>query len=243
MKTACRDCPLRRLPGFAPMSGAVVAATEAFKRGEMQVDAGTPILLEGAASAQVYTVLQGMGLRYKTLETGRRQVLGFVFPGDFVGLQAAVMEEMSHSVDAATEMVLCVFDRADLPKLFRDAPARAFDITWLAAAEESFLGEAMATIGQRPARARVAWGLLKLLQRGEVAGLLDLQGGLPLPYAQRDFADALGLSTVHTNKMLARLRDERIATWRGARLVVHDRAALARACGTPPETSHARALI
>ena len=200
MTTACRDCPLRGLPGFAPMAASELEMTQTLKRGELRVEAGTPILMEGATSPQVFTVLSGMGLRYKTLETGERQVLGFPFPGDFLGLQAAVQEEMSHSVDAATDMVLCVFDRSTLPRVFREAPERAFDLTWLAAEEESFLGEAMATVGQRPARARVAWGLLRLVQRAEISGLLS-EDALALPYSQRDFADALGLSIVHTNKI------------------------------------------
>lgn len=242
MKTPCRDCPLRARPGFAPFTAHELEMTQQLKRGELRIDAGTPILTEGSGSRQVYTVLQGMGLRYKTLETGARQVLGFPFPGDFVGLQAAVMEDMTHSVDAATEMVLCVFDRADLPQFYREAPERAFDVTWIAAEEESFLGEAMATIGQRPARARVAWGLLKLLQRAEISGLLAEDGAVALPYSQRDFGDALGLSAVHTNKTLARLRDEGVATWQGGRMEVHDRAALARISGTPP-TPRRRALI
>jgi CRP-like cAMP-binding protein len=171
-----------------------------------------------------------MGLRYKTLADGRRQVLSFVFPGDFVGLQAAVMEEMDHSVEATTDMRLCVFDRGDLRQLYADAPDRAFDVTWLAAEEEVMLSEALAAVGQQPALARIAWGVLRLLERGETSGLAE-NGALTLPFRQRDLADALGLSAVHTNKMLATLRENGIATWRDARLVVHDRAALTRVAG------------
>jgi len=148
-----------------------VAFMTRFKSGELTVDAGTQILMEGANSPQLFTVLSGMGLRYKIQEDGRRQVLNFLFPGDFLGMQAAVMGEMGHSVEAGTPMQLCVFRRADVWILFKSMPARAFDLTWLVSIEESFLGEALATVGQRPALERIAWALLRLFRRAQSVGL------------------------------------------------------------------------
>ena len=244
MEISCGDCPLRRLPGFQAIEGDDLVVTDRLKRGELRVEAGMPILQEGASSPQLFTVLRGQGLRYKTLPDGKRQVLGFVFPGDFLGLQAAVMSEMEHSVEAATDMLLCVFDRSDLRWLFREAPQRAFDVTWVAAEEESMLSEALTTVGQRPARARVAWSLLKLLQRAEISGISEPGSGCaPMPFRQQDLADALGLSIVHTNKMLASLREARLATWRDGHLEVHDRDGLDRAAGVPPEPVRRRPLI
>lgn len=59
---------------------------EHFKMGELVVDPGATILMEGSNSPQLYTVLRGQGVRYKTLPNGRRQVINFLFPGDFTGL-------------------------------------------------------------------------------------------------------------------------------------------------------------
>ena len=75
-----------------------------------------------------------MGLRYKTLENGRRQVINFLFPGDLVGLHAGLLGEMKHSVEATTAMRLCVFKRDDLWTLFRNQPSLAYDVTWITAA-------------------------------------------------------------------------------------------------------------
>ena len=50
---------------------------------------------------------------------------------------------------------------------------------------------------------------------------------VPLPYRQQDIADALGLSLVHTNKTLAWLRENGLATWQGGMLTVEDTARLA----------------
>ena len=93
-----------------------------FKVGELTVDPQTTILMEGSNSPQLFTALHGLGLRYKLLEDGSRQVINFVFPGDFLGLQAGVMGEMGHSVEASSRMTLCVFDRAELWSLFKSHP-------------------------------------------------------------------------------------------------------------------------
>jgi CRP-like cAMP-binding protein len=242
MEIQCRFCPLRRLPAFETLSAKELAITEKLKRGELRVETGTPILSEGSASPQLFTVLEGQGIRYKTLEDGKRQVLSFVFPGDFLGLQAAVMSEMTHSVVAASPMLLCVFDRADLVQLYRESPERAFDLTWLAAEEESMMAEALSTVGQQGARARMAWGLLRLMYRARISGMADGDSA-PMPFRQQDLADALGLSVVHTNKTLAALRSEGLATLRDRRLTIHDRAGLERLVGAAVREPETRPLI
>lgn len=234
MTTACTDCPLRKRPCFQPMSADELAFMERFKMGEMVIDTGTPILMEGSNSPQLYTALSGMGLRSKSGRDGARQVINFVLPGDFLGLQAGLMREMGHSVESTTQMTLCVFDRSALWLLFRSHPERAFALTWLAAVEESFLGDALFTLGRRSAGERVAWALLRLFQRLSVLGMAD-RTSVPLPYRQQDLADALGLSLVHTNKTLAVLRREGLAEWSGGRLHVPDPAGLAARADVPEE--------
>lgn len=221
MATKCADCPLGRFDFFARTSREDMRITQKFKMGELSVDPGTPILMEGSNAPQLYTALRGMGIRYKTLENGRRQVINFVMPGDFIGLQAGVMQEMKHSVEATTHMTLCVFDRSELWGLFKNHPERGFDLTWLAAVEEHLLGESLATVGQRSAIEAVAWALLRVYRRGEATGLVTA-GTMPFPYRQQDLADALGLSLVHTNKTLKKLSERQLVTWVDGNLRVAD---------------------
>lgn len=226
MKTSCRACPLRQCEAFLPMTDDEVRFMERFKKGELSVARGATILSEGEPSGQLYTVLSGLGLRHKTLENGQRQVLNLIFPGDFLGLQAGLMGEMGHSVEAVTPMVLCVFDRSGIWSLFQNNPARAYDLTWIAAVEEHFLGETVATIGQRDATAALAWAFLRIFRRGESLGLVS-DGKMSLPYRQQDMADALGLSLVHTNKRLQRFRAAGLMDWSRGILHIPDRKALA----------------
>ncbi len=239
---SCKACPLRSKPIFKTFSADTLSFMMTFKVGEMTVEAGTPLLNEGSSTPQLYTALSGMGLRYKTLENGHRQVISFVMPGDFIGLQAAVMGDMQHSVEATTDMVLCVFDRSSLWNLFRTEPQRAFDLTWIAAVEEHFLGETVVSLGQRTGPQRVAWALLRLFNH---LNALDLSKGktVPLPYRQQDLADSLGLSLVHTNKTLSGLRRANLAHWRDGELTVTNLKELARIASVDMEAEPMRPLV
>lgn len=242
MVTKCATCPLRKLDCFQAMTQSEVEKTSRFKSGELVVEAGTPILMEGTNAPQLYTALRGMGLRYKSLPDGKRQVINLIYPGDFIGLQAGMLGEMGHAVEATTRMTLCVFDRNDFFDFFRSSTERAFDITWLAATEEHFLGDTLTTVGQRDAFSAVAWALARIFQRGQTLGLVR-DGAMPFPYKQQDIADAVGLSLVHTNKTLARLRDRQLVTWSEGQLKVHDLAELAGAANMELERLRTRPLI
>jgi len=225
MTTQCRYCPLRRKDAFLPMSKDEVKLT---------VEPGTPILLEGSNSPQLYTALTGMGIRDKTLENGNRQVISFVFPGDFIGLQAGIMGEMGHSVEARTHMRLCVFNRSEFWNFFKNHPERAFDITWLAAIEEHFMGEVLATIGQRTAMQAIAWAMVKIFERGQSLGMVT-HNQMLLPYSR--------LSVVHTNKTLGALKERQLLSWSDRVLQINDLAALAKAGVTELEGRQKRPLL
>ena len=242
MATKCENCPLRKLPYFFDLSDIELKFIDKFKVGELSIAPKTQFLSEGTQSPNLYTALEGMGLRYKLLPNGRRQVINMVFPGDFIGLQAGLLGEMQHSVEATTQMTLCVFERNELGTFFKQHPERAFDITWIAAHEEHFLGSALASLGQRDARERIAWAIVSLFQR---ATALELVEGdrMPFPYRQQDLADALGLSLVHTNKTLARLREQQIASWTDGVLAVHDLGALAQIAMVELEEPEPRPLM
>lgn len=226
MTTDCGNCPLRKREAFEGLSDRELEGMRGLKTGEMKAEPGTVLLMQGSKSPQLFTVLDGLGVRQKTLENGRSQVINFVLPGDFLGLQAGVMEEMQHSVEVTTRMTLCVFNRSDLWRLFKTQPSLAFDVTWLAAMEEHFLGEALAVIGQLPALQRVAWGLARFFDRAAISGLVT-DARCPFPYRQQDLADALGLSLVHTNKTLQKLRGEALIELEGGMLRLLDRARIA----------------
>lgn len=209
----CYRCPLRRLDTFRDFSQPELDFVAEFKIAEMQVDPGATVLVEGERHPQLYTVLFGWGFRYKILEDGRRQILNYVMPGDLIGLQGNVMLEMQHSVEALTKMTLCVFERERLTTLYQRHPSLAYDITWLAAREESMLDEHLLSIGRRSARERAAYLLIFLHTKAKATAALPQAHNIPLPLTQQHVADTLGLSLVHTNKTLRKLADQGLIRW------------------------------
>lgn len=241
-KIHCKDCPLRRLPPYLDLDAEELAFMESFKVDEISIAPGRVVLTQGESSAHLYTVLEGFGTRSVLLDDGRRQVLNFVFPGDLLGLQAALMGEMQHTVQASTAMRLCVFRRDRLWELFRYRPDRAFDLTWIGAVEEHFLGETIASLGQHDALERTAWALARIWRRLSALGL-QANGSVPLPFRQAELADALGLSVVHTNRTLTTLRKMGLILWSTQRLSVLNEASLFALAGSPGETEPKRPLM
>ena len=242
-KVPCEKCPLRGVHVLREFSAKELEFVTEFKSGELNVQAGTSILLQGTNSAHLYTVLSGWAFRYKMLPDGRRQILNYALPSDFLGLQGSVNDEMQHSVEALTDMILCVFPREKLWQLYRDYPTLAFDLTWLAAREEQILDEHLLSVGRRTAMERVAYLLLVVFQRAEEVGLTK-GNSLQLPFTQQHVADTLGMSLVHTNKTLRRLSATKTVRWKDRRFEILDRDELARiASYEPPKAKAGRPFI
>ena len=221
LRYPCEACPIRKLKFFRQFTPEELSFVKYFKAAELAVDPRTTILREGADSAHLYTVLEGWAFRYKMLPDGRRQILNFALPGDFLGMQATMFNEMTHSVEALTEMLLCVFPRARLWELFEKYPGLAFDVTWLAAREEQILDQNLLNVGRRNALERTAFLLLHLYTRARDVGLASPSRFSP-PLTQQHLADTLGLSIVHTNKTLRRLYDRKVIRWENRDLSILD---------------------
>ncbi len=184
-----------------------------FKTGELAVDKGSTVLVEGNHSAHLYTVLSGWGFRYKLLPDGRRQILNYIMPGDMIGLQGSLLGEMQHSVEALSPMLLCVFERDNLLELYRKHPGLAYDITWIASREERILDENLLSLGRRTAIERAAYLLAFISSRSRSVGLRQSDSA-EIPVTQQHIADTLGLSVVHTNKTIRKLIDRKLIMWR-----------------------------
>lgn len=224
IRVPCVMCPLRDCAGLRPLSPEQIDYMQRFKHGELRVERGTQVLVQGQRSAHVFTVLEGVLIRYRLLEDGRRQIVNFMFPGDLIGLQAALGEPLAHSVEALTAATLCVFVRERFPELLRNHPDLGYDVIWLAAKEEESLEEHLVALGQRTARERIAYLAVFLVQRAIDTGIAR-GDSLTLSVTQSQIADMLGLSLVHTNRTLQALRQANLISWNLSEIQIADMAA------------------
>ncbi|RYF33015.1 MAG: Crp/Fnr family transcriptional regulator [Comamonadaceae bacterium] len=201
----CDECGLRRNPAFLPLPAEELRSVEQFREGSRVVDPGRPVVQEHHPGRQLFTLYSGWAFRFKTLSDGRRQILNFLLPGDFIGLQDEFADGQTHGVEAVTGVSLCVFPRDRLWNLFHAQPRLGYDVTWLIAREEKMLDDNLVTAGRRNASERVAMLLMQLYRRAERVGMVR-DGWVEFPFNQQHIADALGLSLVHTNKTLRKLQ-------------------------------------
>ncbi|CAN5286879.1 Crp/Fnr family transcriptional regulator [soil metagenome] len=224
----CRKCPLREIPLFVPATSKELDFIETLKRRQITLEADESIIHEGQENAPLYTLLAGWAFRFKTLSDGRRQILNFLLPGDFIGVQQKMAEASAHGVVALTDVVLCVFQRDALWELHAQAPRLGFGVTWLTAHEESLVDDSLLSVGRRSAEERIASLLVMTFKRAAALQSEGPEHGVPFPLTQQHIADALGLSLVHTNKTLRKLERRGLHRIVDGRLYLGDLKALAR---------------
>jgi CRP-like cAMP-binding protein len=205
MQVPCQECALRACGLFRPITDNELGVIADMKREHLTLPAGSEIVRAGEDSPELYTLYSGWAFRFKTLSDGRRQILNFLLPGDLIGLQAAMFDAARHGIEALTDVQLCLLPRRKVWALFGQMPDLAFDVAWLGAREESFVDENLTSVGRRSAAERIAALIVALYKRAKMLGLVTDET-FEFPLTQEHIADALGLSLVHTNKTLARLR-------------------------------------
>ena len=241
-KFACASCRLRARPDFKPVTAKQLAWIEAQKLGQVRVEPGEPILEQLAKGERLYTLLEGWAFRFKDLPDGRRQILNILIPGDLIGLQGELLAASTHGVEAVTPVLLCAFRRDTVEELYREQPALALDVTWLAALGERLSDDVLLTVGRRNAMERIATLLVHLYKRATSAGLGDTSG-IPFPLTQQHIADALGLSAVHTNRVLQSLRRLKLIRLGDGKLAIGDLRALRRVADYWEQPAPARPLL
>lgn len=227
MFVRCSQCPLRKRNAFRPKTDDEVAFLETLKSEHLRLPAGADIIHPEQNGAELYTLFSGWAFRYKELPDGRRQILSIALPGDLLGLQASLFEKALYGAIALTDVELCLIPRRKLWSIFERMPAFAYDLTWLAAQSEAILDENLLTVGRRSAAERIASLFAGLFKRADALGLVE-DRTLEFPLTQQHVADALGLSLVHTNKTMARLRSQGFFTLADGRLTIDNPRAMAR---------------
>lgn len=218
----CRQCPLADCPGLRAHEPVEIPHIQAFKTGEVRLERGEVLIEEAVTRGGLFTLLDGMMMRYRTLSDGRRQIVNIMFPGDLIGLEAAFGEPASHSVEALLPSRLCVFDNARYYDLIVAQPSLGYDITWLAAKEETALEEHLVALGRRSAKERVAYLAVWLIERARGTCMVESTGRLAITITQSQLADMLGLSLVHTNRTIKALERENLVLWRQSGIEIPD---------------------
>jgi CRP-like cAMP-binding protein len=190
------------------------------------VASGEDIFVEGEPFTEACLLLEGWACRYKTLMDGRRQIIGFVLPGELCSSWAAGLGPMEHGVRALCAARVVKVDRAVVLARMDQHSALLDRLRLAAAREHTILGAWLLNIGQRKAPERIAHLFCELATRMRKIGLPQVDGGYEAPLTQTDLADALGLTSVHVNRVLQKLRQRGFIDFRRGVLSIRDVPAL-----------------
>jgi CRP/FNR family transcriptional regulator len=165
-------------------------------------DTGRTVIAEGEPASDLFNVVRGSVKLYKLLADGRRQVTGFLFPGDFLGI--ALNDTYAYSAEAIEPLQLCRFPRKKLETLLVQLPRLERKLLGTTAHELAAAQDQMMLLGRKTASERVASFLVQLSQRAvkrrRPASPLDV------PMSRTDIADFLGLTTETVSRTLTKLR-------------------------------------
>lgn len=192
--------------------------------GTCYLQEGQPLFHEGDPASQVFNVTKGALKLYKLLPDGRRQIMGFMFPGDFLGI--TINDEHAFSAEALGSTQACRFPRHRFDEFVESRPAMERELYRLAAHELAAAQAQMVLLGRKSASERLATFFLDLLVRREkMTGKTHSE--IDLPMSRSDIADYLGLTKETVSRVLASLKGKRLIRLAALnRIEVLDREAL-----------------
>lgn len=191
-----------------PVAGLRDVPADNFERGTLRrVEAKEHVFCEGDPRTHVFRIEEGVVALSKLLGDGRRQIIDFAYPGDYIGLGV----QCDHIFDAQATCpakVRCLSAVA----LERDAAKDASLALKLYKAVSSELAAArslLVSVGQRTAMERIATFLVNLCKRNETADNVE-PGVVQLPMRRSDIADLLGLTIETVSRTITKLRTMKI---------------------------------
>ncbi|HRD27068.1 MAG TPA: helix-turn-helix domain-containing protein [Caulobacter sp.] len=197
----CSLCSARKLSvcgvladeGLRRLSG--ISDHQDFTPGEILVREGDP-------ATNLFNITTGSVRVYKLLPDGRRQIVGFLFPGDFLGL--ATGDRYAFSAEALTSGSACRFHKKVYRRMLTELPDLEAALLDRASHELQAAHNQMLLLGRKTAVERLASFLSDLAARDRRAG--GPGRVIQLPMTRAEIADYLGLTTETVSRVTSRLK-------------------------------------
>ncbi len=232
--TSPHDVFSRRLADLCDLPPAALAAARTLITRTRDVRPRGEIIAANGTVPGARVLLSGFACRYRDDVEGRRQITGFVLPGELCDFGFLSATPAVQAVTAVAPCTLGEIASADIAGATEQHPDVMVALLRAAAVDQNVSRELVASLGSRSAVQRIGHLLCELHFRLGVVGGLRAENEYELPLTQSELGEALGLSTVHVNRTLQVLRRERLVETRGRLVLLPDPQALARSCGFDP---------
>lgn len=168
----------------------------------VDIDRGQTFIREGSPAEYYFTVIYGSAKLYKILADGRRQIIGFAYVGNFLGL--ASEENSRFSAEALEPLRVCRIARTRLTPVLVRVRSMEQRFLGLAIEELSDAHDQMALLGRKTTAERMASFILLQARRPQPRGVKFPR--IHLPMSRVDIADYLGVTIETVSRSLARLK-------------------------------------
>ena len=220
----------KKLNTFIPLKPDELRCLAEMQSATRTVKRGKQITHEGQTGHKAFVLQAGWACSYKDVPNGNRQIISFPIAGDCVGLRSVLLKTADHSVAALTDAVISPVEGTHIMKCFTEFPRLGAALLWAASRDEAMVVEHLVNIGRRSAIERTAHFFMELAERLNLVGLAT-EAEFKCPLSQFVLADALGLSSIHINRVLRQLRERDLLTLLKGTVNIHDLSRLRKVAG------------
>jgi CRP/FNR family transcriptional regulator, anaerobic regulatory protein len=167
---------------------------------------GEQIIARNQATQHVLVLCAGWAYRYVQLADGRRQILGFLLPGDLFSVLNLFEPQLQFAVAALTDVQVSRFERPGVRA--HSTMSDRLQLVLENACRDEHAGaiRLITVLGKCSAEERIAYLLTHLTRRLRARSVIRGQS-YPFPLRLRHIADVLGLTPVHVSRVLSHFRD------------------------------------
>ena len=231
--SACDTCVVRNRAICAALDQDEIEALNAIGR-RRNLTPGEALMWEGEDSVLVANVIEGVLKLSTGTEDGREQIVGVVYPSDFIGRPFG--STTGHGVSALTDARVCVFSRKDFDAFAREHPALEHKLLQRTLGELDRTRRWMLLLGRKSASEKVASFLMETAERLSNA-TCETQDNhtvtrFVLPFSRQQIADVLGLTIETVSRQFTRLKADGIIDLPSRReVIIIDRESLLAEAG------------
>jgi CRP/FNR family transcriptional regulator, anaerobic regulatory protein len=211
---------------FADGSGLELSDLEAAHLPVRVFDSGDIIYSQGDSSDCLYSMVSGWADLHQDMPDGRRHISRFLLPGALFGATPKGAR-YSHGATTITTASICAIPWARMDMLRQRYPTLNERFIWMLEQEAQIAAESLTVIAQGSSLERVAGILWGLAERICAPGAVPRDRALKAPLTQRLIADATGLTAIHVNRVIRRLREQGLVKLHEGILIVEDPVKLA----------------
>lgn len=211
----------RKLGIFVDLQPSDLAVIGRWSANPRQVPARHVFIRQGDRPRATCLMLEGWGYRYKTIRNRKRQVLGFLMPGDMCDLHAFILDRADHDIVMLTDAVVASITEENIRSAVETHPPPHERPLVDTLFDEGIARAWLVNLGQRSAIAKIANLFCELWHRAHMVGLVKADA-FTLPVTQEQLGEAVGLTSVHVNRTMRELRGYRLVEFRSQQVVISD---------------------